>query len=148
MPTFPLFPTLLVSLSCRCPSSPATFWQAMEENPCLCNMSLTSQRVKFSDGKPFSIHSTKPFKMTSIVMGYQQGTSSNMLWIVGSQRASIQQGILRIRGLNWPVTCFTRSLHRTRRTNAEGWNKFTQYVQGWLKVFNPKALRGNRFSKV
>ena len=48
------------------------------------------------------------------MMGHWQGTSSNVLRIVGSQLASCQQGATRIIHLNGPVICYARNLVRAR----------------------------------
>ena len=48
--------------------------------------------------------------------------SSNIFRTVGNQGTSKQQGEMKIRGLNLPVTCSARNLDKTGETNAGGGN--------------------------
>ena len=100
--------------------APTTAWQTEGETPSLCNTSLSIPRVKTSSGRPSSTQPTKTSMTRCFMMGHQWGMPSYMLRIVGSQGASIQCHVTRIRSLNWFVTCCHRNFENSWRINARG----------------------------
>ena len=74
------------------------------------NISVSSQRVKWSDGRPLNIQSTETYMTRFFAIGQQWGMSTNMVGTVGSHETSIQQGATRIRRLNGPATCSAKNM--------------------------------------
>ena len=115
--TCPFFQTLMVNpysrhLSCLCHC--LTDWGRRPLST--SHTSLSSQRVKCSDGRLFSTKSTITSMMRFFTTQNKWGMSSNML----CQEASIQQWATKIGSLKWHVTFSTRNLDRSRGSNV-GW---------------------------
>ena len=86
------------------------------------SVSLSSQWVKCSNCIYLSTWKNQDIHDKAFMMGHWWRMSANMLATVGSQGASIQHDAIRVRSLNWPVTCPTWNLDRTSGTKAGGWN--------------------------
>ena len=113
--------------------TPTTTWKMEVESPPLCNTHLWAAKglIAFMPDPWVPPHQTFPDEIFNI--GHQCTMSSNMLRIVGSQGASIQQGATRFKILTWPMMCSTRNLDRTMGISPEGGNTWLTWLIyiGW-----------------
>ena len=96
----------------------ATTWQTDEKNPSLYNACLWATKglnAEMVDLKHLAYQNTA---MKTFMMGHQWGMFFNVLGTMGSQEVPIQQGEVKIRSLNWPVTCHARNVDKMRGINT------------------------------